>query len=240
MRNLPARTSLPKVTQAQLKAKTVVIKRSADRLAAAKAAYRAARTPTWFEPVVLELGELAGTGQRCMWCSGSEAGHVEHYRPLAVFPDQALSWKNLLWSCSICNGHKGDRFPPVTSPGGQLINPLEENVWEFFFIDEFGNLTPRWDSERDDYNERADSTFRMLNLDRQALQETRQSRQIDLIQKVKDAMAMLEAGRFSKPQLRQRIDEWLQQPFQPDVADFYLRGPGRDDEPFQSLFELLN
>jgi 5-methylcytosine-specific restriction endonuclease McrA len=74
-----------------------------------------------------------------MLCSGSESSDVEHFMPKALYPSQAMNWENYLWACGICNRLKGNQFP---EEGRHLINPLDENVWTFFFIDEFGLLTP--------------------------------------------------------------------------------------------------
>lgn len=39
--------------------------------------------------------------------------------------------------------------------------------------------------------------------------------------------------------LRARIDEWSKQAFQPDVADYFLRGPGMGEKPFEKFFNVL-
>lgn len=167
-----------------------------------------------------------------MFCSGSEASQVEHFRPKAVFPMEAMKWENFLWACGICNLNKSDRFPPETEPGEPIINPLDEDVWSFFFIDEFGNLTARWRPELGNVDPRAIKTIDILTLDRDALQETRQHRLDDLKARVLDSLELSRQGNLKQKDLQDRYSEWCKQSFQPDVASYFLEGPGRAESPF--------
>jgi uncharacterized protein (TIGR02646 family) len=237
MRRLPSRPELPENTQRKLHLETRRIRQAGDPRAEAKARFERARSSGWFEPVVQKLGEWAGPGQRCMWCSGSESAQVEHYRPKSTYPKRALTWKNLLWACGLCNGEKGATFP--TQRRELLINPAEEDVWHFFFIDQFGNLTPRWRTDLDDFDPRAVSTRETLRLDRQALQESRQLRRLDLIKQVQDTLARYNSKELDVAELRRRKGEWLRQPFQPDVADYFFNGPGRSEPPFRQFHAIV-
>lgn len=171
-----------------------------------------------------------------MWCSGSESAQVDHYRPKSAYPKLALTWENLLWGCGVCNGDKGSTFP--TQRHALPINPAKEDVWSFFFIDQFGNLTPRWRDDLDDFDPRAVSTRKILRLDRQALQESRQLRRLDLIKQVQDTLARYNAKELDVAELRRRKVAWLHQPFQPDVADYFFKGPGASESPFHQLLAL--
>jgi uncharacterized protein (TIGR02646 family) len=172
-----------------------------------------------------------------MYCSGSESAQVEHYRPKTTYPEQALTWENFLWICGICNQAKVNRFEAANPP----INPVDDDVWAHFFIDQFGNLTPKWDIALNDFDQRAKRTIELHNLDRQALQECRQDRLIDLRGKVEDTMARFGAGQLTIEDLEVRVLEWLEQSFQPDVADYFLAGPGASNanEPFKALLQLI-
>ena len=183
---------------------------------------------------------MSGLGERCMFCSGSECSQVEHYRPKTVFPLEAMTWENFLWVCGICNQKKGHRFPPHTEPGEILINPIAEDVWAFFFIDEFGNLTQRWRQDLNRVDPRADTTVTIVGLDREALQQSRQARLVDLKQRISDSLILFARGELTVHDLRQRVDEWVAQPFQPDVADYFLRGPGNVEAPFAQLIAAMN
>jgi hypothetical protein len=167
-----------------------------------------------------------------MFCSGSESSQVEHFRPKKHFPMHAMVWENFLWACSICNLNKGDRFPE--DPG--IIDPFVDDVWEFCFIDEYGNMAARWRSEINDIDTRGYRTIETLGLDRDALQLSRQSRLDDLKRQIADSLALLGNGNLTVEDLRARIDKWISQPFQPDVADYFLKGPGKTEPPFFNLF----
>jgi uncharacterized protein (TIGR02646 family) len=239
MRQLSGRIALPLATLKRLGVETDGIVKAADNKAEAEKRYNNARRAKWFRHVWMTLGKMAGEGERCMLCSGSEAAQVEHFRPKTIFPELAMTWENFLWCCGVCNQAKGNRFPPDTEFSGKFINPIDENVWEFFFLDEFGNLTPRWRKERDDYDPRAFSTWKLMKLDRQVLQECRQKRRIDLIQRVKDTVALYRRRKLSTKDLKARRAAWLAQPFQPDVADYYLNGPGGKERPFRQFLALI-
>lgn len=152
MRRLPTRPALPVATSDRLAAKTneiVAVVATADRVDAARQRYNSARGAVWFQPVVSALRELCGASTLCMYCSSTEPSQVEHFRPLRTFPEQALVYENFLWACDICNrSYKGDRFPVDATTGApQLLNPLEDNVWDFFFLDDtHGRLICRVDA----------------------------------------------------------------------------------------------
>jgi len=170
-----------------------------------------------------------------MFCSGSESSQVEHFRPKRHFPLRAMDWENFLWVCGICNLNKNDRFPL----GIQIIDPMVENIWEFCFIDEYGNMTALWRADLNDLDVRGDATIKTLGLDRDALQITRQSRLDDLRRQINDSLALLNNATLTVDQLRARRDDWLRSPFQPDVADYFLKGPGRIESPFSEFLAAI-
>ena len=232
MRRLPPRAALPPACRKKLEKESKAIADAEHPKDEAERRYGNARKAKWFKPVVENLGAMSGVGQRCMFCSGSEASQVEHFRPKAVFPLEAMKWENFLWACGICNLNKSDRFPPDTEPGDPIINPMEEDVWSFFFIDEFGNLTARWRPDLGNVDPRAAKTIEILTLDRDALQETRQHRLDDLKARVRDSLELSRQGNLKQKDLQDRYNEWCTQPFQPDVASYFLEGPGRAESPF--------
>lgn len=235
MRTLPPRPDLPETTIKRLKKELDAILAASEQKQEAERRYNNARKTKWFEPVVKSLKKVSGVGERCMFCSGSESSQVEHFKPKAVFHEEAMTWSNLLWVCGICNQAKGDRFPPNTGPGGQIINPILENVWDFFFIDEYGNLTPKWRTDLNSLDPRAKSTVENLALDRDALQQTRQQRIEDLKVRIEDSLSRHRNGELSQAQLADRCKDWLKQPFQPDVADYFFAGPGKGESPFREF-----
>jgi uncharacterized protein (TIGR02646 family) len=234
MRQVCARPTLDGVLIRRLAAHGEAIANSVDPRAEAERRYAAQRRLAWFRMVSATLAALSGVGHRCMYCGGSESSQVEHFRPKASYPSLAFSWENLLWVCGGCNQFKGDRFDEEARP----INPIDDLVWNHFFIDEFGNLCARWDPVAADLDARALRTIELLNLDRQPLQESRFARLIDLRKKIADANALFGQGLLTELDLQTRLLEWFEQPFQPDVADYFFDGPGRSDAPFNQFFEL--
>lgn len=235
MRRLPPRNPLPTTTANRLARGTTEIIEHHNRVQRADAVYTNARRRNWFQPVTDALRQMAGLGERCMLCSGSECSQVEHFRPKALFPEFAMTWDNFLWVCGLCNLNKGDDFPLTLEGNAVLINPVLENVWEFFFIDEFGNLAELWRADLNDVDPRAKKTVEVLELDRDALQLTRQSRLINLKHLIDGALRLFDAGSLTTAQLRERIDHWLVEPFQPDIADYFFRGPGSTEQPFADV-----
>lgn len=238
MRKSPPRHTLPPITSARLGTETAAITGSTDPTLEASLRYGKAREAAWFKQVIRTLGIMAGVGERCMYCSGSESAQVEHYRPKTSYPHIALEWSNLLWICGVCNQAKGNRFDESNPP----INPVDEDVWSYFFIDQFGNLAPRWNVALNSLDPRAVRTIELQSLDRQALQECRQERLIDLRNKIADSLALFSSGQLTLEDLESRALAWLEQPFQPDVADYFFAGPGVDDdsEPFKRFVDVLS
>ncbi len=46
---------------------------------------------------------------------------------------------------------------------------------------------------------------------------------------------LFNSGQIDVNELRQRRAIWLGQPFQPDVADYFLAGPGGNGQPFAAF-----
>lgn len=233
MRQLPSRPKLPKATVRLLEIKTALIAASTNQAEKAASVYANSRKTKWFSVVIDALQRIAGPGERCMLCSGSESSDVEHFRPKSKCPDRAMTWENFLWSCTICNRAKTDDFPTP-----EPINPLDENVWSFFFLDEFGNMTPTWRAELNDLDPRGRTTEKLIGLNRQALQESRRRRRKEIIQVIQDSIARFRSGQLTKESMKLRLDDLVNGPFQPDVADFYLRGPGASEEPFHTFLQI--
>lgn len=244
MRKLAARSQLLEATTILLAAKKQEIEGipdSAEKKKRARQIYDSSRVADWFKPVVVALREICGASDLCMYCSANEPSQVEHYRPLAVFPEHAMDYSNYLWSCDICNrSHKGNRFPPITEEGEQILNPIDDNVWEFFFLDEkFGRLIARVDPLTAQPFVRAVSTCEVVGIDREAVQMRRTKRYRCLRQTVETLLRDLNSNTVTVDVARLRVDEWRTDPFQVDVADYFLNGPGRIKPPFCELLSIV-
>ncbi len=239
MRNFPPRPILAPVVQTLLLEKSnhiLAITDQKEKKQRARNTYEATRKTQWFKPVVDALRSLCGEGELCMYCSSNEPSQVEHYRPLSTFPEQAFRYENYLWTCDICNRtYKGERFPPDTEPGEQILNPLEDNVWDYFFLSEQnGRLLRKFDTKLNAYVPRAVSTCDVVGINRENVQKKRQHRFRRLRLNMEDALNKFHAGTLSQVELREEIAVLRAEPFQADVADYFLNGPGRVQEPFLS------
>lgn len=243
MRRIAARPALPPKTIAKLNQKTTDIKSNSDPAARAATLWKSTRGTVWFGVLVNTVAAMSGLGQRCMYCSGSESAQVEHYEPKAIIPARTFDWANHLWVCGICNLSKGDRLraPASTPPLALPIDPTVDDPWKHFYIDQYGNLSPRWDPLTNALDARAVWTIELLGLDRQALQESRQARLLDLREKVEDALQLVQLGTLKITQVEKRVLHWFEQPFQPDIADYFLAGPGATEqsERFKDLLALI-
>jgi hypothetical protein len=172
-----------------------------------------------------------------MYCSSDEPSHLEHYRPIAHYPAFAFDYLNFLWVCGICNSeNKGDQFPPEFGEGEQILNPLDDYVWDYFFLDEnFGRLTKTIDPITLLPKPRAVSTCKVVGIDRGILQRKRAIRHGELIDIASGLLSNYRRGEITQAQVKDRLLGMQTAPFQADVADYFLNGPGRVHEPFRSL-----
>ena len=237
MRNLPPRQVLPDGLKKYLLKKTDEILKLPDgesRKQAAKQKYKSSRTTKSFKLVLSWLRGLCGKVEVCMYCSRNKPSHLDHYRPQSVFPELAFDSDNFLWSCDICNCiNKGHRFPPDTETGELILNPIDDNVWDYFFLEK-GILIPLLSSNREDYMPRAVSTCAVVRINSDDLQLSRNRRYKSISKALARALIEFQQGKNSVEALRDEVDEIRSDAFQADVADYFLNGPGRVDEPFRS------
>ena len=71
-----------------------------------------------------------------------------------------------------------------------------------------------------------------------SIRGTREARVKDLKKQVREAVRLHRRGELTQVQVQSKIAIWLKQPFQPDVADYFLNGPGKKEAPFNSLFKI--
>ena len=236
MRPVPSRIPLSKKTNAALLKKIKLIYKATNQKELAETIYTSARHARWFSVIVSNLKAISGPGERCMYCSGNESSQVEHYRPKANHPKKAMSYRNFLWVCGQCNHNKLNFFP-----GGpkRIINPIDEDIWDFFFIDDYGFLSAVWRDELGTIDPRAESTIKICGLDREPLEIGRQDRIREISTAIKDSMRLHSLGDLTLDDLRSRLAIWKQSSFHPDVTSFFLIGPGKSTSPFLEFFELI-
>jgi hypothetical protein len=240
MRNFKSRPALTNGALKQLKAKTKIILDSPTIKETAKSVYANSRKTKWFvSSVVSTLGVLAGVGQRCMFCGSNESSQVDHFRPKADFPHRAMEWENFIWICGLCNQHKGDGFPFDFESGQLLINPLDEDVWQFFTIDKHGFILPKWNVIQGGIDFRAKTSEEGYKFNRQVIQEARKQQISNLEDQVKDTILLNEHGYINLQEKQVRLEKWLAHPFHPEVAQYFFLGPGKTEEPFKTFLNMV-
>lgn len=238
MRNLKARPELPNDILVRLQNLSNSLMGTEVPKDVCEQRFNAARDTNWFATVKTALMDMSGETRTCMFCDHNEPTDVEHFRPKTEFPGDTFSWANMLWICATCNRLKGSKFPPHNCVGEPMINPVVDPVWNFFLLDEFGNLIKRWDPEKDTYNGRAQSTCDYGHIDREEVQTRRSKRMKGLLRVVAQAVTDLKSESATLGDINERVTEWMAEPFQADVADYYLRGPGNVTPPFSDLLAL--
>ena len=95
------------------------------------------------------LRQMAGTRNRCFYCSDGRGADVDHYVPISRDPSMTFVWKNLLWVCPECNRSKSSRSPVVE--GVWVLDPTVDDPWGHLILDTAtGVVAPRYlDGELD-------------------------------------------------------------------------------------------
>jgi len=86
-------------------------------------------------PVQETLASMAGSRQRCAYCSDSHASDIDHFKPIAMDYTGTFRWLNMLWVCTRCNRAKGARFPQDETGRPTLINPTVIDPWTCLTLD---------------------------------------------------------------------------------------------------------
>jgi len=90
------------------------------------AEFKSTKNSVWNEPYIKDA--LAGMSHnKCCYCEcdisvESKYLEVEHFHPKGKYPDEVVSWENLLPACKRCNGHKRE-WDTGRTP---IINPTED------------------------------------------------------------------------------------------------------------------
>ena len=96
--------------------------------------------------VINILRQMTDNRHRCMYCEKSHGTSIEHFWPKSRYYQKAFDWLNMLLCCAECQNIKGDEFPVDQQDNPLLIDPTQENPWEYIEFDcETGNLTSRFD-----------------------------------------------------------------------------------------------
>lgn len=185
--------------------------------------------------VVEALKSMTGARARCMYCEDSRGTDVDHFYPIVPYASMTFHWPNMLWNCTDCGRHKGNRFPLDDSGIPLLVDPTAEDPWDYLFYDaETGNLAARVDTVSRAALPKGRETIGVLveTLLCEAVVEGRLRTQRNLIKAVRA---------FSRaPQDPACLDDLMESVSDNDAYGltrwFFLRD-GREEQPFSMLGE---
>jgi hypothetical protein len=121
--------------------------------------------------------------------SGSEAFHIDHYRPQSKFPHLICKYTNLIYACRYCNRSKSNYWPNFLGwvLGRIILNPRTDNFAEH--IDQSGFA---WQG----LTTKGKWTVLKLRLDVPAFVQRRKKRRLieNVIKKLENILVQLQLG----------------------------------------------
>ncbi len=139
-------------------------------------AWKSARQTLTMKRVFEALLEMSGERNRCMFCDDSRGTTIEHFWPKSTYRCKCFLWENMLLLCQGCQSQKGDRFALDQDGKPLLLNPTEEDPWDFLYFEPTtGILTARFDKEHNQPNPKGAHTTdrRILPLNIESVTEGR-------------------------------------------------------------------
>ena len=85
-----------------------------------------------------------------VYCGGSNAFHIDHFRPIKHFADLECAYANLVYACSYCNIAKSDDWPCLGtdmtfSKGLGYVDPCDPTFVDHFERSDTGQIVPKTD-----------------------------------------------------------------------------------------------
>jgi hypothetical protein len=106
-----------------LERRTDAVSAAVDRVERARRFWRANANLAYTQ-IRAALKSMATGIERCMYCEDSAGTDIDHFWPLALYPERAFEWTNYLLACSHCNSNqKRDQFPVDLLGDALLIDP---------------------------------------------------------------------------------------------------------------------
>ncbi len=201
------------------------------------ATWKSARQTKSMKDVFRTLVQMSGKRERCMYCDDSRGTSIEHFWPKYSYRHKCFCWTNMLLLCQGCQSHKGNRFDTDRSGNPLLINPTEEDPWDFLFFEErTGILTGRYDLKlkSPDLKGAHTTDSRILPLNIEAVTEGRLRTKRSLQRAVHTFMLNIERG-ASLPQAEQELLETIGDNDDYGLSVWYFLRDGQSDPPFKQL-----
>ncbi|MEY8689191.1 MAG: hypothetical protein AB9M53_04830 [Leptothrix sp. (in: b-proteobacteria)] len=182
--------------------------------------------------VLSTLQQMSGPRHRCMYCLDSDGSDIEHFRPKAQYPQHAFCWPNLLLCCTPCGRFKLDKFPLVDHVP-LLIDPTQDDPWQHLDFDpETGNLTARYEPDRNDYSAKGVKTVEVLQFDRRECLSRGYRRTFQRLSRI-----VREALQKSSPIATDALQQELREADDHGLLPWCFGRIGQTIEPFSALRE---
>lgn len=203
----------------------------------ARPLWKDARQTKTMEKVAGVLRQMVGRRARCMFCEDSRGTDMEHFKPLAKYPESSFVWENLLWICTPCNRLKGDRLEFDGAGRPLLIDPTREEPWTFLYFDSLTDqVTARYDASTETYDPRGAHTSdsAVLSLNVQAVTDGRGATRRNLERAVRSFLGAVTQG-IARDEALGELHSALDDNSGYGLLRWYFLFDGQGDEPFSSL-----
>jgi hypothetical protein len=88
---------------------------------------------------------------------------VDHFYPIDIYPEKTFLWKNMLWSCGLCNRRKLARFPIDENGEPLIVNPTIRDPWSVLTLDtDTGVVSSRYIGGEIEFSPIGDATLEVF------------------------------------------------------------------------------
>jgi uncharacterized protein (TIGR02646 family) len=173
-----------------------------------------------------------------MYCEDSRGTTVEHFWPKSVYKAKCFLWENMLLLCQGCQSHKGNRFYLDSNGQPLLINPVDEDPWDFLFFESAtGILTARYDPSIGAPNHKGEHTTdsKTLPLNIEAITEGRVRIKNNILRAVRTFLRDVESGRLVG-EAEFDLTQAIQDNSDYGLCVWFFVRDGKDGTPFRDLW----
>jgi uncharacterized protein (TIGR02646 family) len=199
--------------------------------------WKQARQTRAMKNVFDRLVEMSGHRERCMFCEDSRGTTIEHFWPKSTYPERCFVWENMLLLCQGCQSCKGNKFECDVSGQPLLINPTEEDPWDFLFFEaNTGILTARFEAVMDTPNPKGAHTTdsKVLPLNIESVTEGRLRTKRNLQRAVNAFLRDLSVGSL-KPKAYPHLIQAIRDNDNYGLVIWYFLRDGQEESPFNQL-----
>ncbi len=227
------RPTLPPACQSYLRRKQNEV--DSDQVPDLQITWKRSRRTKTMKTVAKILRRMSGARERCFYCCDSAGTRIDHFWPKADHPEYSFDWENMIAACGDCNESKGDEFDFDLHGVPKLINPTEEDPWEYLYYDSStGEIVPRWVrvNTKDPYAEYTLETISHLRSE--SVVVGRLAAQNNL----REAVARIIEPQASRSAASRRLDELLHSIQRNDsygLLEWFFIHEGAEEAPFSEL-----